>query len=103
PDKTRTVLDAVRAAAPSRLFIAVDGPRPGSRDDATRVPEVQSLSRLVDWNCEVKTLFRSGNLGCKLAVSAAISWFFDEVEEGIILEDDCLPHPSFFRFATELL
>jgi len=57
----------------------------------------------VDWDCEVKTLFRDKNLGCKIAVSSAIDWFFENVEEGIILEDDCLPSQSFFWFCQELL
>ena len=58
---------------------------------------------MVDWPCEVQTLFRNTNLGCKDAVSSAITWFFSHVEEGIILEDDCLPDPSFFRYCVELL
>jgi hypothetical protein len=57
----------------------------------------------IDWDCEVKTLFREKNLGCRVAVSSAIDWFFENEEEGIILEDDCLPHPDFFRFCQELL
>ena len=57
----------------------------------------------VDWDCEVKTLFRDKNLGCKIAISSAIDWFFEHEEMGIILEDDCLPHPTFFRFCEELL
>jgi hypothetical protein len=103
PDKTRAVLDAVREAKPARLFIAVDGPRDGRANDASNVVEVQSLTKQVDWDCEVATLFRVANLGCKAAVSSAISWFFEQVEEGVILEDDCVPHPSFFRYAQELL
>ncbi len=58
---------------------------------------------MIDWKCEVKTLFRENNLGCKIAVSEAITWFFDNVEEGIIIEDDCLPSPDFFPFCEELL
>lgn len=103
PDKTRAVLDAVRGVGPKQLFFAVDGPRPGNADDARRVAEVQSLTRLIEWDCEIRTLFRTANLGCKAAVSAAIGWFFDQVECGVILEDDCIPHPSFFRFCAELL
>ena len=57
----------------------------------------------VDWDCCVHTLFREQNLGCKLAVSEAINWFFEHVEAGVILEDDCLPHPMFFPFCAELL
>jgi hypothetical protein len=61
------------------------------------------LIQRVDWDCEVKTLFRDSNLGCKEAVASAIDWFFENVEEGIILEDDCLPEPDFFRFCSQLL
>jgi len=57
----------------------------------------------INWECDVKTLFRNKNLGCKYAVSGAIDWFFENVEQGIILEDDCLPDPSFFRFCQEML
>jgi hypothetical protein len=103
PDKTRAVFDSVRAAKPRRLFVAVDGPRQGRAEDASNVLRVQSLANEVDWDCEVATLFRSANLGCKAAVSSAINWFFEHVDEGVILEDDCVPHPSFFRYAQELL
>jgi hypothetical protein len=103
PDTTRRVLESLRAAKPARIFFAVDGPRSGSREDARRVAEVQSTVGLIDWPCQTKTLFRTANLGCKLAVSQAISWFFAEVESGVILEDDCIAHPSFFRFSAELL
>jgi hypothetical protein len=57
----------------------------------------------VDWPCELKTLFRESNLGCKNAVSGGINWFFSHEEMGIILEDDCLPSASFFDYATQLL
>jgi len=103
PDKTRLVLDAVREAVPSKVFFAVDGPRKERAGESARVLEVQSLAASIDWDCELRTLFRSANLGCRAAVSSAISWFFEEVEEGIVLEDDCVPHASFFPFAGELL
>ncbi len=102
-DTTQRVLSAVKAARPSRLFFAVDGPRPERPEDGVAVRRVRELISLVDWDCEVKTLFRDRNLGCKTAVSQAISWFFDAVDAGIVLEDDCLPDPSFFPFASELL
>jgi hypothetical protein len=57
----------------------------------------------VDWPCEVKTLFRDNNLGCKLGVSGGIDWFFENEEEGIILEDDVMPISSFFPYCDELL
>jgi hypothetical protein len=103
PDVTVKTLSAIRAVKPTRLFFAVDGPRADSVDEYKRVLEIQELTRSIDWDCDVQTLFRKKNLGCKTAVSEAITWFFDHVEAGIILEDDCVAHPSFFPFAAELL
>ena len=103
PDKMRALIDAVRAAKPVRLYIAVDGPREGRAGEDEKCRAVQECIKLVDWPCEVKTLFRERNLGCKLAVSGAISWFFENEECGIILEDDIRLGKSFFRFATEML
>lgn len=102
PDTTRRVIESLRPVRPGRLFFAVDGPRE-SRNEGQQVEEVQSLAGSIDWNCEVSTLFRESNLGCKHAVSQAITWFFDRVDAGIILEDDCIAHPSFFPYAAELL
>jgi hypothetical protein len=103
-DRTQQVFQAIRAARPRRLYIAADGARRDRLDEAAKVQAVRDdvLSH-VDWDCEVKTLLRSENLGCRLAVSGAIDWFFDQEEEGIILEDDCLPDVSFFPYASELL
>ena len=103
PDTTARVFEALRPVRPSQIFFAVDGPRPEKAADAERVAKVRELASTVDWHSDVRTLFRPRNLGCKNAVSQAISWFFKHVEEGIVMEDDCVPHPSFFRFAGELL
>jgi hypothetical protein len=103
PDTTQRVLSAVRTARPSRLYFAVDGPREGRPGEAESVHEARALASHIDWNCDVRTLFPERNLGCKLAVSQAITWFFSEVESGIILEDDCVAEPGFFPFAAELL
>lgn len=103
PDTTRRVLESLRIPGPARVFLAVDGPRPGHADDAARVAQVQDLVSLLNWGCETQTLFKTDNLGCKRAVSGAISWFFQQVDAGIILEDDCVAHPSFFTYAGELL
>ena len=103
PLTTSKVFEALRVARPTKLFFAVDGPRQGKPGDAALVQAVQALITEVDWPCQLETLFRSENRGCKTAVSEAISWFFDNVEEGIVLEDDCIPHPSFFPFVEELL
>ncbi|MFA6430420.1 MAG: nucleotide-diphospho-sugar transferase [Candidatus Paceibacterota bacterium] len=103
PGTTKVVFEAIRQAKPSKLFIAADGPRKNKPGEKELCEKTRKITEKIDWECEVKTLFREENLGCGKAVSGAISWFFENVEEGIILEDDCLPHPSFFRFCEELL
>ena len=103
PDTTVQVFEAIRQAKPPRLYVAADGPREGREGEADRVAKVREIATAVDWPCEVKTLFRENNLGCKYAVSGAITWFFEQEEQGIILEDDCLPSQSFFWFCEELL
>ena len=103
PDTTRRVFEVIRQAKPPRLYVAADGPRPNRPGEAERCAEVRRIATSVDWSCEVKTLFREANLGCKMAVSGGINWFFEHEVEGVILEDDCLPHPDFFSFCDELL
>jgi hypothetical protein len=103
PDVTKRVFEAIRQARPSRLYVAADGARPDRVGEAERCKQVREIATAVDWSCEVKTLLRDENLGCGRAVSEAITWFFKNVEEGIVLEDDCLPSGSFFRFCDELL
>ncbi|MDO8899082.1 MAG: nucleotide-diphospho-sugar transferase [Bacteroidales bacterium] len=103
PDATKQVFEAIRKAKPPRLYVAADGPRISKDGEAQLVQQVRSIATNVDWDCEVKTLFRDENLGCKYAVSGAITWFFQQEEQGIILEDDCLPSQSFFLFCEELL
>lgn len=103
PETTAQVFEAIRQAKPPRLYVAADGPRPNHEVEADLVAQVRKIATEVDWSCEVKTLFRNENLGCKYAVSGGISWFFEQEEQGIILEDDCLPSKSFFWFCEELL
>ncbi|WP_342071496.1 hypothetical protein [Yoonia algicola] len=103
PDTTSLVFDAIRQARPQRLYVAADAARDGKEGEAERVALVREIVMAVDWPCEVKTLFREKNLGCKYAVSGAISWFFEQEPAGIILEDDCLPSQSFFWFCQEML
>jgi len=102
-DTTQKVFDAIRQQKPKYLFVAADGPRKHKQGEAKTCQRVRNIIKQVDWDCEVKTLFRDENLGCKMAVSSAITWFFENVEQGIILEDDCLPDPSFFPYCEELL
>lgn len=104
PDTTRRVLERIRDAAPVRFYVACDAARNGRPAEAEKVEAVRALiTELVDWPCEVRTLYRDQNLGCKLAVSGALDWFFAHEEMGIILEDDCLPDPSFFGYCESLL
>ncbi len=104
PDTTLRILEAIKTVKPKKLFVSSDGPRENRPDDIKRVNEVRTLvSNFIDWDCEILTLYREKNVGCKLGVSGAITWFFDNVEAGIILEDDCLPVTSFFYYCQELL
>lgn len=104
PDTTAEVLKAIRAQRPERLYVACDGPRSGRPEERETVQRVrQMIAEGVDWPCNLQTLYRDTNLGCKKAVSSALDWFFENEEAGIILEDDCLPHPDFWRFCGELL
>src|SRR5690606_38769782 len=103
PDTTKRAFEAIRAARPRQLFIAADGPRPHKEGEAERCEECRRRVSALDWPSEVHTLFSDVDLGCGPGVSAAITWFFEHVEEGMILEDDTLPGPGFFRFCSELL
>ena len=103
PDTTQRVFNEIRRARPTKLFVAADGPRKNKEGETGKCQAARDVVSQVDWDCKVYKLFRDKNLGCKIAVSSAIDWFFENVEEGIILEDDCLPHPTFFRFCQELL
>jgi hypothetical protein len=103
PDTTRQVFEAIKAARPTRLFIAADGPRTHVPGEKEKCDEARKITENIDWPCEVKRLYSETNKGCKINVSSAIDWFFSHVEEGIILEDDCLPDPTFFPFCQKLL
>lgn len=101
PDLTRRVWNEIAAIKPSRLYIAADGPK--NADESELCLKTRNITEKINWDCSVKRLYRDTNLGCWKAVSEAISWFFDSEEEGVILEDDCLPNSSFFNFCREML
>ena len=103
PDTTIRVFEQIRMAAPPKLYVAADGPRPGIPGEAERCRQAREIIKKVDWPCEVKTLFQKENLGCRLGAVGAVTWFFSHEPEGIVLEDDCLPELSFFRFCQETL
>ncbi|MFT4802864.1 MAG: acetyltransferase-like isoleucine patch superfamily enzyme [Psychroserpens sp.] len=103
PDTTIQVFECIKAQRPKYLYIAADGPRENKQEEKKLTEEVRKIATNVDWDCEVKTLFRNTNLGCGRACSEAITWFFENVEMGIILEDDCLASNSFFSFCEIML
>jgi hypothetical protein len=103
PDTTNRVFEQIRAARPARLYVAADAPRPNNTTDELLCKQTRAIIDRIDWDCELKTLFNEANRGCRQGVSAAVTWFFDNEEDGIILEDDCLPSNSFFKFCDNLL
>lgn len=103
PEVTNKVFEAIRNAAPAKLYIAADGPNPAKNNDAALCEDARKIIEKIDWECDLKTLFSKENKGCKNGVIAAVDWLFANEEEGIILEDDCVPDNSFFFFCDELL
>ena len=103
PDTTRKVFEVIRQAQPQQLLVVADGPRSDKAGEAKKCAEVRAIIDTVDWDCEVLINYSEINLGCKKRVSSGLDWAFSLVEEAIILEDDCLPDPTFFRFCQELL
>lgn len=101
PDTTLQVFEKIKKAQPQRLYIAGDGPR--NDQDKENCEKVKAIFSDIDWNCEIRTQFCDKNKGCRHAVSKAITWFFENESEGIILEDDCVPSDSFFGFCSTLL
>lgn len=104
PDLVAEVMEAVSRARPRRIFLACDGPNPDRPGEAALVGATRTaMESAITWDCEVRSRYADTNQGCRVAVQQAISWFFSEVEEGVILEDDCVPHPDFFPYCAELL
>ena len=103
PEPTRRVFAAVAAARPSRLFIIADAPRADKPGEQQRCDEVMKIVSAVDSRCTVETNLAAENLGCRRRVKSGLDWVFSLVEEAIILEDDCLPDPSFFPYCSQLL
>jgi len=102
PDVTQVTFACIREAKPAKLYVAADGPRKNKPGEDLLCKKTRDLIQ-IDWPCELKTLYRESNLGCGRAVSAALNWFFEQEESGIIIEDDILPHPSFFEYCQKML
>ena len=103
PQHTEKTFAALRKQRPSQLFIIGDGPRAGYPMDIERCAAVREIVANVDWPCEVHRKYADSNLGLKTNVSSGLDWVFSQVEQAIVLEDDCVAHPDFFRFCDELL
>jgi hypothetical protein len=102
PQHTARTLEAIRAAAPDQLFVVLDGARDTRPDDAPKCAEVRALIDAIDW-AEVSVRAADQNLGCEGNVETGLDWAFSQVTEAIVLEDDCVPDPTFFTYAEELL
>ena len=102
-DTTRRVFNRIREARPPRLYIAADGPRPNREGEREACERTRKVVADIDWPCDVRHLYRDENMGCGRGMSSAISWFFEYEEQGIIIEDDILPHIDFFRYCDEML
>ena len=100
-DTTKKVWEAFEAIQPAKLYIAADGPR--SEVEVQACKKVRELIKNVSWPCDVHYLLREKNRGLKYGFFEAVSWFFEQEEEGIIIEDDCVPSADFFRFTQEML
>jgi hypothetical protein len=103
PELTARVFAEIARARPERLLVVADGPRAEFPGEAEKVAAARAIVERVDWPCEVLKNYADTNLGCKRRVSSGLDWVFAQVEDALVLEDDCLPHPSFFPFCRELL
>ena len=104
PEIASETFAVIKDVKPKELFIACDGPRADKLGEDELVRKTRNaIEKMIDWDCDIKRLYREDNLGCQRSVSGSIDWFFKNVEKGVILEDDCLASPSFFRYCEELL
>jgi hypothetical protein len=103
PRQAAAVIERLRSIRPARLYVHCDGPRPDRPAEAELVAATRRTLEAIDWPCEVLTRFREQNMGLRDGVHEAIGWFFSHEKQGIIIEDDCLPDPTFFPYCTELL
>lgn len=103
PDTTRRVFEMIRQAQPPKLLVIADGARENHPSDRQNCAAAKGIIAEVDWDCEVTTNYSDRNLGCRDRLASGLNWVFEQVPEAIILEDDCLPHSSFFRFCEEML
>lgn len=103
PDTVRQILEVLRQVKPPKLYISANAPHPG-KNEQLLVEETRAVFDGVDWPCEIVKHFRTEHIPLAgMSLYYGIDWFFKNEEEGIILEDDVLPHPDFFSYCDELL
>jgi hypothetical protein len=103
PEVTRRTLEQIQQSKPSALYVIADGPREDRPDDASACEAVRQEVERVAWECRVHRLYSEVNLGLEGNTVLGLDWVFDQAEEAIIVEDDCMPNSDFFAFCTELL
>ena len=103
PQYTKKVFNIIQKMRPETLFVSADGPNLNKVGDDLLCKDTRSIIENIDWPCKVSLNFSDTNLGCRLGVTKGINWFFENNEEGIILEDDCLPIDSFFQYCEKML
>ena len=104
PKETKEVIESLKIIKPKKLFISCDGARDHNKEEFEKVKKTQEILRKnINWDCEVKWKISEKNLGCKIGVTNSINWFFSNVKEGIILEDDIIAHDDFFQYCQILL
>jgi len=103
PAHTKKLIEALSEVRPNKLFVVADGPRPDVFDDMAACLSARKVIDDVDWPCDIHRFYSDVNLGCGKRPSSGIDWVFSHVDRAIILEDDCIPHPSFFSFCEEML
>ena len=103
PRHTARVLAEIARLRPSKLLVIADGPRVGRTDDLKNVAATRAMIDKIPWPCELLKNYSDTNFGCRQRIGNGLNWVFREVERAIVLEDDCLPTPSFFTFCEQLL
>lgn len=103
PDTTRRVFETIRQVKPKQLFVIADGPRVDRPEESALCEATRNIIYQVDWDCDLQKNYATTNLGLIKRFKSGLDWVFENIDRCIILEDDCLPDPSFFRFCSELL
>lgn len=101
PKQTQAVFNEIKKVKPAKLLIVADGPR--DKAEQEKCQQTRQIVENIDWQCKVLKNYVDKNMGCRNRVSSGISWVFEQVDKAIILEDDCVPHPTFFPYCDEML